>query len=244
MAAREMKGITKGSVLGVAWLVFRPFVQVAAYVTIVTYVFGARLGPAAGPYDYALFVLSGLFAWQVLQRALEESTSLIRDRMEILKQVVYPIETLPITTFLISSIGPAVILIVYLCLAVLGGKLRVSIVLLPIPLAMLLLLNLGLSWIFMVIGVILKDLKEIISVLLGLTIYLSPVLISPAMVSPRIWNLILLNPISHVIITFRDVFDGTFHPLSWVIFATGMLISLGLGAFVITRARVAINEYI
>ena len=64
------------------------------------------------------------------------------------------------------------------------------------------------------------------------------------MVSPRIWNLILLNPISHVIITFRDVFDGTFHPLSWVIFATGMLISLGLGAFVITRARVAINEYI
>lgn len=244
MAAREMRGITKGSVFGVAWLVVRPVVQVAAYVTIVTYVFGARLGPAAGPYDYALFVLAGLFAWQILQRGLEESTSLIRDRMEILKQVVYPIETLPITTSLISSIGPAVILVVYLCLALLGGKLSPSIALLPIPLAMLLLLNLGLSWIFMVIGVILKDLKEIISVLLGLTVYMSPVVISPAMVSPRIWSLILLNPISHVIITFRDVFDGTFHPVSWAIFATGMLISLGLGAFVITRARVAINEYL
>jgi len=244
MAAREMKGLTKGAVFGVAWLVVRPFVQVAAYVAIVTYVFGARLGPGAGPYDYALFVLAGLFAWQILQRGLEESTSLIRDRMEILKQVVYPIETLPITTFLISAIGPAVILVVYLCLAVLGGKLSWSVVLLPMPLAMLLLLNLGLSWIFMVVGVLLKDLKEIISVVLGLTIYLSPVLISPSMVSPRIWDLILLNPVSHVIIAFRDVFDGTFHPFSWAVFAIGMLLSLGLGAFVITRARVAINEYI
>lgn len=244
MAVREMKGLTKGSVFGVAWLALRPFVQVAAYITIVTYVFGARLGPAAGPFDYALFVLGGLFAWQILQRGLEESTSLIRDRMEILKQVVYPIETLPITTFLISSIGPAVVLVVYLCLALLSGKLSPSIVLLPIPLAMLVLLNLGLSWIFMVVGVILKDLKEIISVVLGLTIYLSPVLISPAMVPPRIWSLILLNPISHVIITFRDVFDGTFHPVSWAIFAAGMLVALGLGSFVITRARVTINEYI
>ena len=229
---------------GVAWLVFRPFVQVAAYVTIVTYVFGARLGPEAGPYDYALFVLSGLFGWQILQRGLEDSTSLIRDRMEILKQVVYPVETLPITTFLTSAIGPAVVLVVYLCLGLLGGRLHLTVLLLPIPVAMLLLLNLGLSWMFMVVGVIFKDLKEIISVMLGLTIYLSPVLISPSMVSPRIWSLILLNPISHVIITFRDVFEGTFHPFSWAVFAIGMVAALMLGSIVITRARVTINEYI
>lgn len=244
MAAREMKGSTKGSVFGLGWIVTRPFIQVAVYVVIVTYVFGARLGPTAGPFDYALFVLSGLFGWQILQRGLEDSTALIRDRMEILKQVVYPIETLPVTTFLASAIGPAIVLLVYLVLAAISGKLTWSILLLPVPVAMLLLLVLGLSWIFMVAGVILKDLREIISVLLGLTIYLSPVLMSQKMVAPRVWELILFNPLSHVIISFRDVFDGTFHPVSWGIFAFGVVASLWIGSVVITRARMTINEYI
>jgi lipopolysaccharide transport system permease protein len=244
MAAREMKSSNKGAVFGLGWVVVRPFVQVAVYVVIVTYVFGARLNPTAGPYDYALFALSGMFGWQILQRGLEDSTSLIRDRMEILKQVVYPIETLPVTTFLASAIGPAIVLLVYLVLAALGGKLSWTVVLLPIPLGLLLLSILGLSWIFMVVGVILKDLREIISVLLGLTIYLSPVLMSPMMVSPRIWDLILLNPLSHVIIAFRDVFEGTWHPISWGIFALGTVAALWIGSAVITRARMTINEYI
>jgi lipopolysaccharide transport system permease protein len=164
--------------------------------------------------------------------------------MDILKQVVYPIETLPVSTFLSAAIAPAIVLLVYLVLATIGSKLSWSMVLLPVPLALLLLLILGLSWTFMVIGVILKDLREIISVLLGLTIYLSPVLISETMVSPRIWSLILLNPISHVIIAFRDVFEGTFHSVSWVVFAIGAVVAVVVGSAVITRARVTINEYI
>jgi lipopolysaccharide transport system permease protein len=244
MAAREMKGSTKGSVFGLGWIVIRPFIQVGVYVIIVTYVFGAKLSATAGPYDYSLFVLSGLFGWQILQRGLEDSTSLIRDRMEILKQVVYPIETLPVTSFLASAIGSVIVLVVYLLLAALGGKLSWTVVLLPIPLALLLLLILGLSWIFMVIGVILKDLREIVSLLLGLTIFLSPVLMSPAMVSPRMWDLILLNPMSHVIIAFRDVFDGTFHRVSWGIFALGAVAAAWIGSAVVTRARMTINEYI
>ncbi len=244
MAAREMKTSTKGSVLGLAWLVARPFIQVAVYVFIVTYVFGARLSPTSGPLDYAVYVLSGMFGWQILQRGLEDSTSLIRDRMEILKQVVYPIETLPLTTFLISSVGPAIVLGVYLLLAAVSGHLSWTIVLLPVPLTLLFVLLLGLSWFFMVVGVIFKDLREIISVVLGLTIYVSPVLLNQAMVSPRIWDVIMLNPISHVVIAIRDVLEGTFHPASWIVFAGGTVISLLIGTAVITRARVTINEYI
>jgi lipopolysaccharide transport system permease protein len=244
MAARELRGATKGSVLGLGWVVIRPFIQVGVYVTIVTFVFGARLSATSGPYDYVLFVLSGLFGWQILQRGLEDSTSLVRERMEILKQVVYPIETLPVTTFLVSSAGPAALLLVYFVLAAVGGKLSWTVVLLPIPLAMLLLCVLGLSWIFMIAGVVLKDLREVISVLLGLAIYLSPVLLGPGMVGERVWNLILLNPVSHVIIAFRDVFEGTFHATSWVIFCVGMAAALSIGSMVITRAKVTINEYL
>ena len=171
MASRELKGLNKGAMLGMGWLVLRPFIQVVAYVAIVTFVFGARLNPQAGPVDYALHVLAGLFAWHILQRALEDSCSLIRDRMEILKQVAYPIETLPITAFLVTAIGPAILLSVYLILAGISGTLVPSVLLLPLPLALLFAMLLGLSWLFMVVGVVLKDLREVISVMMALLIY-------------------------------------------------------------------------
>lgn len=244
MANRELKGLNKGALLGMGWLVLRPFVQVAAYVTIVTFVFGARLAPDAGPFDYALYVLAGLFGWHMLQRGLEDSTSLIRDRMEMLKQVAYPIETLPVTAFLISAIGPAILLGVYIVLAGVSGRLPASVLLLPVPLALLFAMLLGLSWLFMVIGVLLKDLREVISVLMALLIYMSPVLLSEAMVPASIWRLVLLNPLSHVVLAFRDVLQGGFHPASWAIFIALSVGALLVGALVVTRAKVRINEYI
>jgi lipopolysaccharide transport system permease protein len=244
MASRELKSLNKGALLGMGWVVLRPFIQVAAYVAIVSFVFGARLSPESGPFDYALYVLAGLFGWHILQRALEESASLIRDRMEIVKQVAYPIETLPVTAFLTSAIAPAIMLAVYVVLAGIAGKLGPSILLLPIPLALLMAMLLGLSWLFMVVGVLLKDLREVISVVMALTIYLSPVLLSEQMVPERIWRLVLLNPLSHVVLAFRDVLQGGFHLESWIIFAALSAVALAVGAFVVTYAKVRINEYI
>lgn len=244
MAARDLKGLNKGAILGIAWIVVRPLVQVAAYVVIVTYVFGARLGPDAGPLDYALYVLPGLVAWQAMQRTLEEAPSLIRDRMEVLKQVVYPVETLPVTAMFSSLLGPAVALALYLVVALSQGKLPWSAVLLPLPLALLVVMMLGASYLFMVVGVLLKDLREIVGVLLGLLIYFSPVLLSEAMVGERLWSLIMLNPLSHVVVCFRDVLRGGFHPASWAVFAATSAIVFGLGAMLIHRAKLTINEYL
>jgi lipopolysaccharide transport system permease protein len=244
MAARDLKGLNKGAILGLAWIVVRPLIQVTAYVVIVTYVFGARLGPDAGALDYALYVLPGLIAWQAMQRTLEEAPSLIRDRMEVLKQVVYPVETLPLTAMLSSLLGPAVALALYLVLALASGALPWSAILLPLPVALLVVTMLGASYLFMVVGVLLKDLREIVAVLLGLMIYFSPVLLSPEMVGDRIWSLILLNPLSHVVICFRDVLRGGFHPESWVVFSATAGIVFALGALLIHRAKLTINEYL
>jgi len=244
MAARELKVANKGAILGLGWLLFRPFVQVVAYVVIVSYVFGARLAPNAGAFDYALYVLSGIVAWQILQRALEEAPSLVRDRMETLKQVIYPIETLPLTALLASALSPAIVLVVYLLLASVTGHLAWSIILIPLPLLLLAGLMFGLSWILMIAGVLLKDLREIVSVLLGLMIYFSPVLLSEQMVGERFWQFILLNPLAHVVIAFRDVLLGTFHPISWLIFVSITSAALVTGAWVVNRTKVLINEYI
>jgi lipopolysaccharide transport system permease protein len=169
---------------------------------------------------------------------------LIRSNTEIVKQVIYPIETLPLTNLLVGSFGGVVNLIVFLALFLIIGHVKWTLIFLPFPIFFLLLFILGISWIFSVIGVILKDLREMVTVILTLMVYFSPVLISDSMVRGSIWQLITFNPLSHIVISFRDVLWGNFHLWSWVIFLSLSITVFLLGQFVITKAKRIISEYI
>jgi lipopolysaccharide transport system permease protein len=244
MTVRNLEGTSKGAVLGFLWIAISPLIQVTAYVVIVSFVFKAKLNADAGPLDYSIFVLSGMIPWQIMSRSICEAPVLIRSNTELVKQVIYPIETLPLTNLLVGSFGGAVNFIVFLILFAMAGKLGWTMVFLPLHLFFLLIFLLGISWIFSIAGVILKDLREIVSVMMMLLIYFSPVIISGSMVGEKMWSLILLNPLSHIIISFRDVLWGSFHPWSWVIF---LIMSGGifiLGHILITKAKTMINEYI
>ena len=244
MALRDVKGGSKGALLGLLWVVINPLIQVVAYVVIVSFIFKAKLKGSSGPFDYALYVLSGMIPWQIITRSINEAPMLIRSNTELVKQVIYPIETLPMNSLLFGSFGAFINFVVFLGLLIVGGQFHWTLIFLPIPLLFLWLFLLGVSWIFCITGVILKDLKEIVAVGMMLLIYFSPVVISDTMVGERVWAWILLNPLSHIIVSFRDVFWGSFHIWSWVIFF-GMSTTVFLyGHYVIHRAKRLINEYI
>jgi len=96
----------------------------------------------------------------------------------------------------------------------------------------------------MVVGVLVKDLHQIVSLMLGLLIYASPVVLNEDMVGPQAWTIVLCNPLSHIVLCFRDVLLRQYHPLSWGIFVAMTVICLVIGSFVLTRAKLIINEYI
>jgi lipopolysaccharide transport system permease protein len=244
MAKRELQIANKGALLGVAWLIIRPFVQVAALVVVVTFVFGLRADQTGGRFGYAIYVLAGMVPWQILSKALEEAPSLVRERVEILKQVVYPLEILPVTSLLSALIGPSVVLAVYVLLAAISGSLQPSILLLPVPFALLCGLILGSAWVLMVVGVLLKDLREVIGVIFSLLVYMSPVVMSEEMAGPKVWKLLQFNPLFHVVAAFRDVFNGTFHGMSWAIYVCITVVALALGTTVLNRVRALLNELI
>lgn len=244
MTKRDLRVINKGSVLGFLWLILSPLIHAIAYAIIISVVFGARISNGSGMFSFALYVLAGMLPWQMILRSIAEAPTLITSRAEILKQVVYPVETLPTCSIAKSTIGGFASLIVYLLLAASSGDLRWSLLLLPLPIGILILFLLGVSWIFSVLGVIFKDLREITTVVLGLMIYFTPVLAMEQLTGPHVWKLILLNPLSHIIIAFRDVISGELHLTSWIIFTTMSTILFVLGAMLITRVRIRINDYL
>jgi len=244
LALRDLKGLNKGAFLGYLWLVLNPLVQVTAYVVIVSFVFRTQLSSKSGTLDYALYMLSGMIPWQMMTKAIQESPSLIRERIELVKQVIYPIETLPLNSLLTSSLGSLVALFIFLALSLVNGTSHWTYFLLPFPLFLLMIFILGVSWVSSIAGVLIKDLREIITVFLVLAIYFSPVILSEPIVGNKIWRYILWNPLSHIIICFRDIFNADFHLLSWIIFTCMAFVAFMIGGWVITRTKLLINEYI
>ena len=118
MSLRDIKGLNKGAFLGSAWIVLSPFIQTAAYVFIVSFVFQNRLAESSGRFDYAMYVLSGMIPWQILTYGIAAAPTLVRERMDLVKQVIYPIETLPLTNLIVGSFGAVVSLVIYFVLQI------------------------------------------------------------------------------------------------------------------------------
>jgi len=238
MGKRDLLVLNKGTILGLAWLFLRPLIQVAAYVIVVSVIFGVRFGPeGSGRFSYALYVLAGMIPWQLMTTVLQDAPSLIRNRIDLFKQIVYPLEILPVTTLIAASVGPAICLLTYLVLATVSGVLQWSIFLIPVPTLMLAAFIVGNAWLLMVAGTLLVDLREIVSVTMGLLVYMSPVVLFQGGVPPAVWRVLELNPLFHVVVCFRDVFTADLHVWSWVIFSGMTLGAVMFGAFAVSSAK-------
>lgn len=241
MTMREMRGLTAGALLGVGWLVLRPLVRTSLYACVVVLFLGVGNSDWR---DYLVYVLSGMVAWQLITLSIEDAPLQILNRQDLLRQTIYPIETLPASSLITATSGAMVTLLVFLVVATIAGALRWHLIFLPIPLLLVMISALGLSWILSVAAVLFKDLREIVTLLTGVLIFASPVFIRQEMVSEKIWKLVLLNPLSHIVFAFRDVVYGEFHALSWFILCIGAALSFLLGAIVIDVVRVKIREYV
>jgi lipopolysaccharide transport system permease protein len=135
-------------------------------------------------------------------------------------------------------------LVFFLVLAVITGGMQWSWLLLPLPAAILVLFVLGTSWVFMIAGVLVKDLREIVALVLNLLVFLSPVVASESMVGEKTWALLMWNPLAHFVVCFRDVFQAEFHPASWLVATVLAVVMLWLGSWTIQRTKILINEYI
>lgn len=245
MLMRELKGTHQGMVLGRAWIVIRPLFRLAVYILIAGILTGGRVAGGLSGLDYALYVLSGMIPWTILVLAMEDAPSQIVSRQEVLKQIIYPLETIPLSSIGVSAAGALLMLAGYVVIAAIAGVLPWSALLLPVPLLVLVIGLIGCSWILSVAGVVLKDIKEVIGLSMGVLVYLSPVFLTEAGTNEQLWQIIQMNPLSHVVICFRDVLTGdAVHPWSWVIFLGSALMSAFAGALVINRAKLAIREYI
>lgn len=226
-----------GSVAGVYWSVINPLVQVAIYVILVTFILKARISATSGgKFDYAIFVLAGMCPWLAIQDGLSNSASSLTRHASIVKNVVFPLELLP-TTAVVASLAPLLVSLLTLgfLLGVSGRTVGVSIVTLPLLMAVQLLFTLGFALFLSIATAFLRDLQFILPVAFQVVLLFTPILYLAADVPHPIAEIMRVNPLTYIVEGYREVFYDNGWPSALglaytTLFSLG-LVALGLGVF-------------
>ena len=102
---KELKILHKGSILGMFWLFFLPLFQTLMYVFLISFLINFKFNTNYTIYEHSLYVLGGIIPWQIISSSIQKSPMIIREKVEYIKQVIFPIRTLPIISISVNSFG-------------------------------------------------------------------------------------------------------------------------------------------
>ncbi len=240
LARREIVARYKGSILGILWAVLTPVIMIAIFTFIFAGIFGARFGASGSAWDYALYLFCGLLPWTMFQETLQQSATTIVVHSNLVKRVVFPLETLPVAQAL-SALATQMFGTLALLLAVLfiHHDLAVSILWLPALVIPQMLFTLGAAWLIASLGVFLRDIAQGISLFLMAWMYLTPIIYPESIVPERYRPFININPFTPLIRSYRRVLIEDASP-DWpglVYFTAFALVSFVFGYWWFARTR-------
>lgn len=197
---KEFRGKYKKSFLGVLWSFLNPLFQLLIYALVFPFILKNNID------NYTVFLIVALFPWNFFNLTVIQSTASIVTNGGIIKKVYFPREILPLATAtsnLINFFITGVIIIAALLISGIG--LTSSIFVLPFIVLIQYIFQLGLSFILSSITVYVRDVEYLITVLMMLMFYLSPIVYSADMIPDRFLPFFKLNPMFHIIKYYRDI---------------------------------------
>lgn len=227
MTKREIREQYVGQIFGVFWAIAHPLFLMGLFVFLFGFVFKARLGGTDElPLDYTAYILSGLLPWLGFQQILGRVCTVFTGHINLIKQVVFPIEVLPAKTVFAGFLPQLVSLLALVIYVVVShGVPHITYLLLPVLFVFQLFAMLGVAFAFASLGAFVRDLKDFVQVFALWGLYLAPVVYQPEWVPEFFRPILYLNPFSYMIWCYQDaLYFGRFeHPWAWVIFGLGSM---------------------
>lgn len=217
LTRRDVASRYKGSVMGVFWSLIAPIVMLVVYTFVFSVVFNARWGDAdAGRSAFALNLFAGMLVHGFFAEGMARAPALIQQHSSYVKRVVFPLWILPLvvvgSALFHTLVGFSVLLGAMLLL---GQPLHWAVVLLPVLLLPLMLMAAGVGWLFAALGVYLRDLAQLVPVLITVLMFMSPVFYPVTVLPEAYQKWMYLNPLTPAIEAARRLlFAGELPSLS------------------------------
>ncbi len=237
---RDVVSQYRGSFLDVWWSFIQPFFLLLVYTVVFAKILRVRMGVVnETPFDYALYMFCGMIPWMLLSEPLGRAPTLILSCPHFVKKVVFPLHLLPIIALLTSVIRSLFSLSVLFIVLIFFKQLQWTIVYLPIIYIPVLLFAVGLTWLLSSLGVFIRDLNNLIGILLTAWMFLTPIFYPMQIVPKDLQVYIRLNPMSNTVEDFRRcILEGLPPDWKWffILLAASFAVSV-LGFWWFSKTR-------
>lgn len=232
LVKKDIQQRYQGSVLGMLWSFIVPILMLIIYTFVFSEVFQAKWDiDTSNKYEFALVLFCGLSVFNLVGEVMNRSTVLIAMNTNYVKKVIFPLEMLPVVTTL-SALFNCVISFIILIVAklILYHNISPTLYMIFLVLIPLIVMSIGLGLFISALSVFLKDVSNIISVLVTVLMYMSPVFFPLSAVPKRFRIICEANPMTYIIENFRNVMLYG-KSINWEFFGISCLVALAIYLF-------------
>lgn len=198
---RDFKSRTSGTLLGWIWVFVQPTLQVVGFWFLLSVVLRVKY---PGHVEFLSYFLSGMLPWLFIGEVLSRSLTVLSEFAALYQRSAFPVIILPSLPVLFS--GPAYAVVFALVSAALFGGGAAFWGFLIIVCLMVWLVPF--CYLLAVLGLFVKDTRQVFPFLLTLILYLTPIMYLPDMLPDGLRELVVLNPFADLMALIHGVLNG------------------------------------
>jgi len=208
MARRDILARYRGSFGDVFWTVLNPLLLMTTYFFVFGIVLRTRFGADGSRTAFALYFLAGMLPWLAFSEPVGRAASVILEHRNFVKKLVFPLDTLPVNQVvsgLVTELFGAGVFVAGLL--IIRHTIPAAVLWLPVLLVPQLLFTLGVCWFLAALGVYMRDLGQIMALVLTLWFFITPICYPESQnLSPAIAAVMRQNPLYVLVRGYRAVF--------------------------------------
>ena len=215
---RDIKVLYAQTVLGFAWAILNPAVQIVVFSVI----FGRVANLDTGGVPYVLFSTVAIIPWTYMSDAMTAASQSLVQGKQLLGKIYFPRVLFPLTPVLAKLVDFSISLVI-LILVMIYYKVTPTWNLLLIPplIIAMMLVPTGIGMWLAALAIRYRDVKFAMTYMIKLLIYSAPILYSASSIPENLRFWYSLNPIVAVIEGFRACLLGG--PIEWQFIVPGLI---------------------
>lgn len=201
LVKQNLKKRYSQSFVGMLWYLFEPLIIFGVMIIVFTVIY-----PIKGIENFPIYLLIGLTILQLFDEGTSASLETIVTNAGLIKKIYFPREIFPTVSIIVALISIIFeFVVIFIFMIVMGVAFQVTLLFIPIILALELLLMLGVCLILSALYVKWRDLNIIWKLFLKILFWLVPLFYSAYSLPSNIVQIYMLNPITLLIEDSRAV---------------------------------------
>ncbi len=239
MARRDIAAQYVGSSLGFVWTFIHPLVLIFVFWFVFSVGFRAK---PMNNVPFVVWLTAGMAPWFLFSQIVGASAGVVVAHANLIKKTLFSSEILPVVTIVSASVTHLAFLLLLLLLLIFQ-HIAFSLYILQFfyYLFCLWILTLGLGWMVAALHVFLRDVAQIVGVVLQVGFWVTPVFWDIHIMPAKVQTVLKLNPMLYIVQGYRDSFISRtgfwHHPSQTLYFWCFALVTLLLGNFIFKRLQ-------